>query len=240
MFKNAEDKERKLDSLPPLVDEIVGEYGNMVSAVCRRMTQDPKLAEDVAQEVWIQIIKSIDSFKGKSKLSTWIYTICHRVIKKHCEKERVYTTEFLSYYFRDGKLEVPENIDYDHSIWVKEMCNKCLTGILHCLDNESRLIYLFRDIAQLEYGDIAVIFNKKEVTIRKLISRVRKKLKNFLEDECTLFNPHGKCNCRMKELVTNIELEEEYDKIRIIAGKVNFFLESEEVLPGKNFWEKYI
>ncbi|WP_432666670.1 sigma-70 family RNA polymerase sigma factor [Wukongibacter baidiensis] len=240
MFEDIKNRERRVDSLQTLTDKIAEEYGNMVSAICRRMIQDQNLAEDVAQEAWIQIIKSIDSFKGKSKLSTWIYTICYRVIKKHCEKERIYTTEFLSYHFRYGRLEVPENIDYDHSIWVKEMCDKCLTGILHCLDNESRLIYLLRDVAQLEYEDIAIIINKKEATIRKLISRARKKLKNFLEDECILFNPYGKCNCRMKELVKNIELEDEYAKIRRMAVKVNFFLASEEVLPGKNFWEKYI
>ncbi|WP_432409407.1 RNA polymerase sigma factor [Wukongibacter sp. M2B1] len=223
-----------------LLNEIVREYGKMVSGICRRMIQDQDLAEDVAQEVWIQIIKSIDSFEEKSKLSTWIYTICYRVIKKYCKKERVYTTVFLSSYYRQGELEIPENIDYDQSIWIKEMCNKCITGILHCLDNESRLIYLFRDVVQLEYGEISVIFNKKEVAIRKLISRVRKKLKNFLEDECILFNPHGKCNCRMKRLVKDIKLEEEYTKIREIAKTVNFFVESEEILPCKNFWEKLI
>lgn len=222
------------------LDKIVEEYGKMVSALCRRMIQDPNLAEDVSQEVWIEIIKSIDSFKGKSKLSTWIYTICYRVVKKYYEKERVYTTEYLSSYFRDGELEIPQNIDYDQSIWIKEMCDKCLTGILHCLDNESRLIYLFRDIAQLEYGEIAVIFNKKEATIRKLISRARKKLKNFLEDECVLFNPHGKCNCRMKQHVKDIKLEEEYAKIREMAKKANFFSQSEKILPGKNYWKNFI
>lgn len=204
------------------------------------MIQDQDLAEDAAQEVWVQIIKSIDTFKGNSKISTWIYSISHRVILNYCKSERVYTTRFLASYFRDGKLELPENIDYDKSIWIKEMCNKCITGILHCLDNESRLVYLFRDIAQLEYKDIALIFNKKETTIRKLISRTRKKLKNFLEDECILFNCNGKCNCRMKELVKDIRLEEEYEKIRKVVGKINFYLESEEILPSKNFWEKYL
>lgn len=223
-----------------LLNEIVIKYSNMVSAICRRMINDQNLAEDAAQEIWIQIVKSIDTFKGDSELSTWIYSISKRVIINYCKNEKTYTTRFLSAYFRDGELEVPKNIDYDKLIWIKEMCNKCITGILHCLDNENRLIYLFRDVAQLEYKDIAIIFNKKETTIRKSMSRTRRKLKNFLDGECILYNPYGKCNCRMKKLVRNIKLDEEYEKIRTIAGKANFFIESEEILPSKNFWENFI
>lgn len=204
------------------------------------MIQDQNLAEDTAQEIWIQIIKNIESFRGESKLSTWIYSISYRVIMNNCKKERTYSTKFLSDYYRDGAVEVPETIDYDKAIWIKDMCNKCITGMLHCLDNESRLIYLFRDIAQLEYKEISLMFNKSEEAIRKLVSRTRKKLKNFLENECTLYNPSGKCNCRMKKLVKGIELEKEYEKIRTIAGRTNFFLESEQILPGKNYWKKLI
>lgn len=222
------------------LDEIVIEYGFMVSALCRRMIQDPILAEDVSQEVWFEIVKSIDSFKRKSKLSTWIYTICYRVINKHYKKEKVYTTKYLSSYFTYEKLEIPQNLECNHSIWVKEMCDKCLTGILHCLDNESRLMYLFRDVIQLDYEEIAIIFNKKEATIRKILSRSRKKLKNFLEDNCILFNPNGKCNCRMKHLVKDIKLEEEYDKIRYFAEHANFFLQSEKVLPRQNYWKDFV
>lgn len=227
-------------STEKLLDSIATEYGKMVSVICRRMIQDQNLAEDAAQEVWIQIIKSINSFKGHSKLSTWVYTICYRVIQNYSKKERVYSTEYLADYFRNGEMEIPVQSEDAHTIWIKEMCDQCLTGILHCLDNESRLIYLLRDVIQLEYIDIARIFNKKEVTVRKLLSRARKKLRNFLQDECTLYNPNGKCNCRMKKQVKNIKLDDEYNKIRDVANHVNFYLESEKLLPSKNYWKKFI
>ncbi|SKC89446.1 RNA polymerase sigma factor [Maledivibacter halophilus] len=228
------------NSLEISFDEIAKEYGDMVSSICRRMIQDPSMAEDAAQEVWIQIIKSINSFKGDSKLSTWIYSVTRRVIISYCTKEKKYTTRFLTNYFRNGKLEIPKDIDYDKVIWIKEMCDKCITGMLHCLDNEKRLIYLFKDMAQLEYKDIAFIFNKEEAAVRKMVSRIRHKLKNFLNDQCILYNPKGKCDCRMKKLVKEINLNKEYEKIRKIIGKVNFLLESEKILPKKNFWKNYI
>ncbi len=69
------------------------------------------------------------------------------------------------------------------------MCDKCITGVLHCVDAESRLAHIFRDIAELEYGEIAEILGKDEPAIRQTISRTRKKLNSFLDDKCTLYNP---------------------------------------------------
>jgi RNA polymerase sigma-70 factor (ECF subfamily) len=62
-------------------DRIIHEYGTLVSSMCRRMIQDEDTAKDAAQEVWMAVIKSLPSFQGKSKISTWIYTIAYRVIR---------------------------------------------------------------------------------------------------------------------------------------------------------------
>ncbi len=222
-----------------LLNEIITEYGPMVSSVCRRMISDRNLAEDASQEVWIQIVKSLDSFKGDSKLSTWIYSIASRVVIKLSKKEKVYSTRFLSNVFSLDKFEIPDEVDFDKAMWIKDMCNKCLTGILHCLDNESRLIYLLRDVIHLEYNEIAVIFNKKVASIRKTISRVRDKLKNFLNNECILYNPSGNCSCRMKNHVEDIKLKDEFNKIVSLKEEVDIFVKSESIFPNKNFWLKF-
>ncbi len=221
------------------LDEIITKYGPMVSSVCRRMISDVNLAEDACQEVWIQVLKSIHTFKGESKLSTWIYTIATRVVMRMSKKEKVYSTQFLSDVFSNDAFEVPDEVDFDKDMWVKDMCNKCLTGILHCLDNDSRLIYLLRDVVHLDYEVIAQIFDKKVASIRKTLSRVRDKLKAFLNDECILYNPRGACSCRMKTHVLALELPEAYQKIKDLKDEVTLFNDANHMLPQKNFWEKY-
>lgn len=221
-------------------EELVDKYGKLVSAICFRMIQDSMIAEEAAQEVWYEVIKSLDTFQGKSKLSTWIYTIAYRVIINYSRNEKIYDTRFLKETFNGQDLRIPDKIDYDKRIWIKEQCDNCLTGILHCLDNEKRLAYLFKDVAQLSYEVIAEILDKKEATVRKMVSRSRNKLEKFLNKQCTLYNPEGQCNCRMKKLVKDINLEQEYKKIKDLINKVNFYLVSEEILPTKNYWEKYI
>jgi RNA polymerase sigma-70 factor (ECF subfamily) len=219
---------------------IIENYGRMVTSICRRMIQDEESARDAAQEVWLEVIKGLPSFRGASKLSTWIYTIAYRVAMRCARKERLYSTRFLSDYFHSGERELPDHQDFDKAIWIKDMCDQCLTGILHCLDNEARIAYIFRDMAELSYDEIGEILGRNPASVRQMISRSRRKLKRFLENECALHNPDGRCACRMKKWVTDINLAQEYAKLRKTVAQVNVFKESEEIMPPRNYWEQYL
>ena len=221
--------------------QIAIDYGRMVSAVCMRMIQNPTIAEEAAQETWLEITRSLKSFRGRSKISTWIYTITRRVVLRYAQKERQYSTKHLSSFFRADEPSPgfpDESKEYSQNI--KEQCAKCLVGILHCLDNDSRLAYIMRDIVSLSYKDISDILNQSEQAVRKNISRSRNKLRRFLNEECFLFNPEGNCKCRMKGPVKEINLEREFDMLRRTANKMRFFKEAEKILPRKDFWNKFI
>lgn len=216
------------------IEQIIEEYGPLVWSICRRMIQDEEVAKDAAQEVWIEVVKSLPSFRGDSKPSTWLYTIAYRVVMNFAKQERQYSTRFLRQYFRSGEREIPDDRRESAAkeAWVKEMCDKCLTGMLHCLDNQTRMAYIFREMAQLPYTDIARILQKDEAAVRKMISRSRRKLRHFLNNECALFNPDGNCQCRMKRWVEEIHLPDEYQKIRQTVHRMNILRESEEILSA--------
>lgn len=222
------------------LDDIAREYGKLVSAVCRRMILNDDIARDAAQQVWVEIVKSFPSFRGESKLSTWIYTITRRVAMAHAVHERTISLRFLSVYSFKEEFDPPCHADLDRKIWVKQMCDKCITGILHCVDNETRLAHILRDIGDLEYEEIAVIMEKGEASIRQIVSRSRRKLNSFLSDKCTLYHPDGECRCRMKKWVQEVDLASEYRKIGAIVRRANFYKRSEQILPGKNYWEKLL
>lgn len=218
------------------LNSIIQNYGPMVTSICRRMIRNEETAKDAAQEVWLEIQKRLDSFRGESKLSTWIYTIAYHVIIHHAKAERVYNTRFLADYFHGPEQEYVSTDNPDKNLWVRLMCDKCLTGILHCLDNKSRLVYIFRDIAELDYSEIAQILEIDENNVRKIVSRSRAKLNKFLNNECALNNPDGSCNCRMKRWVTQINLHEEYQKLYKTLRNVSTFKASEKILPTANYW----
>ena len=212
----------------------------MVSSICRRMIYDEEGARDAAQEAWLEIMKSLPSFRGDSKISSWIFTITYRVVRHYAHKEKMYSTKFLRNYFYQEEIELPDSQELDKELWVKEMCNKCLTGIHHCLDHESRMAYVLRDITQLPYEETADILERSPASVRQMISRSRKKLRNFMEDECVLHNPGGKCACRMRRWVMEIDLPGEYEKFRKSVAQINIFKETEEVMSGVNYWKQYL
>lgn len=220
------------------IEYIINNYGRMVDSICKRMIQNLDTAEDATQEVWIEVYKSLKSFRGESKITTWLYTITSRVVMRLAREERQYSTRFLSNYFHGDDIIIPEYKDFDENLWVREMCDKCLTGTLHCLSNEARLAYILRDINMVPYSEIAEILEMDETAVRKIISRSRKKLQNFLNDECILKNVNSKCKCRMSKWVKKINLQEEYKKLEKTVNKVSFYQASEIILPKKNYWLK--
>jgi len=220
-----------------LSDNEILEYGKMVSVLSKRMISNRAVAEEAAQEVWVEVMKSLPSFREDSKLSTWIYSIAKRVISKYAVNERLHATEFLHDYITGDDRELPEQADMDKDLWIKEECDRCLTGLFHCLSNEARLIYIFRDVIGLTFSEIAEVMEKDEPAVRKVLSRSRTRLRNFLNRDCRIFNPASKCKCKMNTLLEGIDLPGEYQRIREIGKRISIFRQAEKILPTKNYWE---
>ena len=67
--------ERTLDKDVAAFEELVARYQNKIVAYASRMLNDHDEAEDVAQEAFIKAYRSLDSFRGASSFSTWLYRI---------------------------------------------------------------------------------------------------------------------------------------------------------------------
>jgi RNA polymerase sigma factor (sigma-70 family) len=222
------------------LDSIVRDYGKMISSICRRMIMDDETARDAAQQVWVEITRSFPSFRGESKVSTWIYTITRRVAANYAVHEKTYDRRFVREYFNGDDIDPPARIDLDKEIWVKQTCDRCVTAMLHCVDNETRLAHIFRDVTELGYAEIAAILEKDTATVRQMVSRSRNRINSFLSERCTIYNPAGDCRCRIGKHASEVNLAAEYQKIGEMVRRVNFYKKSEMILPGKNYWENLL
>lgn len=236
MERNVQTQVNQTQSL----DAIARDYGKMVSSICRRMIMDNEAARDAAQQVWAEIVKSFPTFRGESKISTWIYTITRRIAADFAKNEKTYSMRFVRDYFNGEDVGPPVQTDPDKKLWVKEMCDKCVTAMLHCVDNETRLAHIFRDVAELEYHEIAGVLARDEAAVRQMVSRSRKRINSFLRDRCALYNPGGNCRCRIKKSVDEVDLAAEYEKVYALARRVNFYKASELTLPRKDYWENLL
>jgi RNA polymerase sigma factor (sigma-70 family) len=220
-------------------NQLVEQFGMKISRLARRMIQNNDLASDAAQEVWYELVKSINSFRGDSDISTWIYTIAKRTILKYAKSERIYCAYELNNHFDLEPIEY-KGLEEDKEQWVKEKCDYCLTAFCHCLNNESRLIFLFHDIVGLQYSQISQILEMKEDNLRQIASRSKEKVRNFMDKNCVLYNPNGDCKCRIRKHIISVDLDKAYDNLAKAANLVDLFQKFDKELPRKNYWEKFV
>jgi len=68
--------------------ELYDGYYTRVRAYALRRVADPTDAEDIAQEVFLQVLRSVGGYEGRSRLSTWIFGIAHNVTCRYYRKQR--------------------------------------------------------------------------------------------------------------------------------------------------------
>ena len=191
---------------------LVEQYGRMVATIAHRMIQNKEIAKEAAQEVWYEIFKSLSSFNGNSELSTWIYTIAKRTILRYAQNEKVVTLLNLEQFRGLEEIEYSGS-DEDRKEWVKERCDWCLTALNHCLNNDARLIFIFKENIGLSYKQISSIMEMSVENVRQISSRSITKISHFMNDTCPLYNPVGTCKCRICKQVYRIDLEKEYSTV---------------------------
>ncbi|CAK7058738.1 MAG: hypothetical protein BACD_02831 [Bacteroides rodentium] len=225
--------------MKPNLNDIVKQYGTLVSSISHRMIQNKEVAKEAVQEAWYEIIKSIESFNGESELSTWIYTICKRTILRYAWNERTATMSELRAFRNLSEIEYSDT-DKNERDWIKERCDWCLTAQNHCLNNDARMIFTFRITLGLPYKQISKIMEMTEENIRQISSRSVSRITSFMNDTCPLYNPQGTCKCRICKQVTSLDLEKEYTSLQKIIRLVDIYQKLEKELPRKNYWKKFI
>ena len=163
--------------------ELVRRYQSRVYSLCFRWLRDPAKAEEVAQDVFIALYKSLADFRGESKLSTWIF----RVATNHCKNRLVYGNRRRE--DRHESIDAPIGGDDDGPVKQyaidapgpdasinRAEASKLLQAALDALDEDQREIVLLRDVDDLSYEEIAELLQLPKGTVKSRLHRARAEL----------------------------------------------------------------
>lgn len=234
--------ERAATDPAPSAEAIYRDFSLPVARLCRRMIRNRGEAEDAAQEAWCEIVAALPSFEGRSRLSTWIWTIARRAVFRHIRKEKAYSARFLREFFAMNEHDGLEELELipveDRLAWVKMQCSDCLSAILHCLSNEDRFIYMLRRLAGLPYAEIATVVDSSEAATRQSCTRSVRKVNRFLSGECMLYNPKGSCRCKMRDPIRRVDESRDYERVRELSRKM-LFLDAADAWypPPPDYWK---
>jgi RNA polymerase sigma-70 factor, ECF subfamily len=154
---------------------LIKRYGDRILKVCYLMLKDYASAEDAAQETFIQVYRSINSFKGQSSLYTWMYKIVINKCRNILKKKDIYSSLDETEIFESGN-------DIEYEVLSDISMENVGRGVLS-------LAYIYREVITLFYfedlaiKDICSILNESEGTIKSKLHRGRKILKDILLKE---------------------------------------------------------
>ena len=74
-------------------EEIVSRYGDKIYGLAFRITHDYHSAEEILQEVFLTLINKIDTFRGDSKFSTWLYRVTANAAYMHLRAQKKYEND---------------------------------------------------------------------------------------------------------------------------------------------------
>jgi len=177
---------RLLDRDERAFRELVEAHRDRVFNITYRMLGDRAEAEDVAQEVFITVFKSIDSFRQESKFSTWLY----RVAVNHC-KNRI---KYLARRHDRKREELNETSEQVNGVAQPSLRagqpDRALEGIqmevllqeaIKSLDPEHREVVILRDIEDLSIEEICEITKLPDGTVKSRLHRARLALRKKLQ-----------------------------------------------------------
>lgn len=165
---------------------LVGSFKDKVFNTCLNFVQNRQDAEDLTQDVFIEVHKSIEKFRRESSLSTWIYKIA---INKSLEHRRKYKRKKRFGYLIEltgfGKsAEADESMTFDHpgiELENKER-GKILFEAINELSENQRAAFILCEIEGLSYKEIASILDSSLSSVESLIFRAKQNLKKKLYD----------------------------------------------------------
>lgn len=156
-------------------------------------------AEDASQDILLKVITHLSSFKQDSSFSTWVFSIAINHLKnykKHMFAKFPLSFEFYGDDILNGKIDdVPDlTQDVEKSILAEELKMSCTNVMLQCLDVESRCIFILGTMFKVDSRIAGDILGITAEAYRQRLSRIRKKMADFLRDYCGEYGS-GKCRC---------------------------------------------
>ncbi len=176
-------REQKQSAYSKLLDEYQGKVFN----TCLSFVPNMEDAEDIAQEVFVEIYSSIKKFKGDSKLSTWIYRISVNksleFIRKKSTKKRFGFMQSIT----GGEMPVDKSsyfTEFNHpgiQLENKEK-SELLFSAINKLPEAQKVVFTLHKVDGMSYKEVSEVTEKSVSSIESLLFRAKKNLQKILTE----------------------------------------------------------
>ena len=162
--------------------DLVTQHESTVFSAIVTMVNDPYEADDIAQEVFIKVHRSLKNFKGQSRFSVWLYRIAinqcldhikHRKLRPEgtsLESLKDQDDQHMDLFFKDPSLDGAE-------IFEAHQLRDCVRRGVASLSPEHRAVIALKDLEGYSQDEIAEMLDCPVGTVKSRLTRAREALK---------------------------------------------------------------
>jgi RNA polymerase sigma-70 factor (ECF subfamily) len=157
--------------------ELFERHNRRVYSLCLRMTQNQSEAEDLAQEVFVQLFRKIGSFRGESAFTTWLHRLTVNQVLMHFRKLKgrdEKTTE-------DGETPDQTVLGTENPNRMPVVDRIALDNAIKQLPPGYRTVFMLHDVEGYEHEEIAQMLNRSVGTSKSQLHKARLKLRRLLK-----------------------------------------------------------
>jgi RNA polymerase sigma-70 factor (ECF subfamily) len=151
------------------LEKLFNRYRNQVFSLAYRMTGNPSDAEDLCQEIFLQVMRKVGSFEGRSSFSTWLYRVSMNRSRDYLRRKKR-SPELLS---QDGDATQSYEPQSDGSGGLESMA---ISSEAQRLVQDALL-----ELEGMQYREVASLLRLPVGTVKSRIFRARIKLAEVLE-----------------------------------------------------------
>lgn len=149
------------------------------------IVQHTEEAEDIAQEVFIEVYQSVKKFRGDSKLSTWLYRIATtKALAEIRKKKSAKRFAFFTNLFSDNNEILHQPIHFEHPgiIFENKENGKILFRAISILPDNQKVAFTLYHIEGLSYQEITEVMEVSLSSVESLLFRAKTNLRKYLGD----------------------------------------------------------
>ena len=170
-----------LDGDPHAFREIVTRYQRLVFSIVYHYLGYREEAEDLAQEVFLKVYRSLDSFDTDRSLKSWVSRITSNSCLDELRKARTRRMRLFSDLGQNEENQMEYYFNkFQQSNSLTEGEEQDLFGLLaksmETLSEKDKMAFVLRELEGLSYAEISEVFRTSELAIRIRVSRAKKKL----------------------------------------------------------------
>lgn len=181
-------------------NDIFNTYQKPIYNYVLRMVRDKDIAEELSQDIFIKAYNNLSSFRGNSKISTWIYQIATNTCLDFFRTSQYKNSKSTDQLYQDiftqeiQSDDISKILSLEESLIKSEM-TECIRDYIESLPGDYRTVIILHDLEGFKNREIAGILNCSLDNVKIRLHRARKRLQTILASNCDFYRDENDVLC---------------------------------------------